>query len=198
MSWSRAAGLGLRVGVCLVAVWAASVGSVAAQQPPGNNGVIVGLVAKCVNNVEQPLQGASVTAESGYAIVTDSNGQFAFSLPPGNYDLSVTSSDGNGSRPNVPVAAGQLLDVGTIDVGPAAITGCGPESETTTAPQATATPVPPTPVPTVTPVPPSPTPVPATATPQPPSDQSPDMAPPGTDQGMPGTTSPDDSGDGGG
>jgi hypothetical protein len=198
MKWSVAAGLGLRVGVCLTAMCAASISTALAQSSPpgGANGVIVGLVAKCVNNVEQPLQGASVQAESGYAIVTDQNGQFAFSLPAGNYNLTVTSSDGNGSRPNVPVIAGQLLDVGIIDVGPAAIMGCGAEAQPA-AP--TATPVPATAVPTDTPVPPSPTPLPPTATPVP-SDQSPDMTP--GDQSVPATTSPDtapdDSGGGGG
>jgi hypothetical protein len=195
MSWSVAAGLGLRVGVCCLALGAMSISTALAQSSPGANGVIVGLVAKCVNNVEQPLQGASVSVESGFAIITDSNGQFAFALAPGNYNISVTSSDGNGSRPNVPVAAGELLDVGTIDVGPAAMTGCGPDAEPT-APPPTATPVPPTLVPTDTPVPPSPTPLPPTATPQP-SDQSPDMTSPG-DQGTPATPSPDDTGDSGG
>jgi hypothetical protein len=174
--------------VCVVALCAATVGSAAAQTPPGT-GVLVGEVDKCVNNVEQPLAGASVSAESGYAIVTNSNGQFAMGLPEGQYTITVTSTDGNASRPNVPVMAGQIIDIGIIDVGAAAITGCGPDTDTQAEPTATATVAP---TATATPVPPSPTPLPPTATPQPSTDQSsPDMTTPGAPNQPSDTTAPD-------
>jgi hypothetical protein len=169
MSWSMV-GRVLGSSLWALALGLASAAGAAAQET--STGVIVGLVAKCVNNVEQPLAGASVSVDSSFAVITDSNGQFAFALAPGQYSISVTSSDGNASRPNVPVTAGELLDVGTIDVGAAAVTGCGPEP--TALPTATPTPTaaPPSPTPTATPAPATATPT-ATATP---SDESPDMS----------------------
>jgi hypothetical protein len=175
--------------VALVGASFASTSFVGAQQLPPNTGLIVGIVAKCVNNVEQPLQGASVTVSGlGMNIITDSNGQFALALPAGQYTVTVNSSDGTSSRPNIPLDAGEILDVGTLDVGPAAVTGCGPdEQQLTPSPTPSALPTLEL-TPTPTSVPPTATPVPPTATPVP-DQSSPDMTPP--DQTSPDQTSPD-------
>ena len=190
MSWNVAGYM--RAGLCTVALVAATSGSVAAQGVPPDAGIVVGIVANCVNDVEQPVQGATVNAVgSSLSAVTDQNGQFALGLAPGTYTINVASAAGNGSRPNVPVDGGALLDVGTTDVGAAAITGCGPED--TPVPQTAAPTVTPTAAPTVAPtataVPPTPVP---TATSVPSTDQpAPDMTSP--DQSVPSDTQPGDN-----
>lgn len=201
MNWTFAhsAHMSLRVGVCAMALCASTVAGAQAQGTGTNSGIVIGIVAKCVNDVEQPVKGASVSATGqSFTVSTDDNGQFALGLPPGTYTINVTSSDGNSSRPNVPVEAGVLLDVGTMDVGPAALTGCGPEETAVPTSATTATPTPsPTVEATATPSPAPPT---ATATPTPSDQTSPDMsATPGPDQTSPDmapgdtTTPPDDS-----
>ena len=200
MTWNVAVAT-LRGGVCAAALVAATAAGAMAQVPSGS-AVVVGIVANCVNDVEQPIQGASVNATgSSLNAITDQNGQFALGLAPGTYTINVTSTAGNGTRPNVPVDAGELLDVGTIDVGQAAITGCGPEdTPVPAAPAATAAPteaptVAPTVAPTATAVPPTAVP---TATTAPSTDQtSPDMTSPSDttspDQTQPSDTQPDTS-----
>jgi Carboxypeptidase regulatory-like domain len=196
VSWNVAR-VTLRSGLCAVALAAASAAGVAAQGVPPDAGIVVGLVANCVNNVEQPIQGASVNATgSSLDVITDQNGQFALGLPAGTYTINVSSSAGNGSRPSVPVDAGELLDVGTIDVGPAAVTGCGPEEAVqtpaaTVAPTAaTALTLGPTEAPAATAVPatlvPTAAPAPATTTTD---ESSPDQTAPGDTTPQPDDTS---------
>jgi hypothetical protein len=182
-----------RGAVCAIALAAATSASAAAQGVPQNAGVVVGIVANCVNNVEQPIQGASVNATgSSLNVITDQNGQFALGLAPGTYTIDVTSVAGNGSRPNVPIDAGELLDVGTIDVGSAAMTGCGAEDTPAPAPgAATAAPTAaPTVVPTATPVPPTPVPS-ATSAPSP-DQSSPDVSSPNNTGAPDVSPQPDD------
>ena len=161
-----------------VSVTLASIGIAYAQQeaPTASIGIVMGEVDRCVNGIESPAAEVAVGIDGGSASLarSDSNGQFVFGLPPGEYTVVVTAIDGTtGNRQYVPVEAGQALDIGIIDLGGGV--GCGgnvdlgmpaPAQEPA---QATATPVPETPAllpaPTPTPVPP----VPADQQPAPPA-----------------------------
>jgi hypothetical protein len=114
---------------------------------PGDMGLIVGEVARCVNGAEQAADQASVGVEGGGASLarTDAGGQFFLSLPPGQYTITATAADGSASRQYVPVEAGQALDIGILDLG-GGVAGCGPDAAITA-------PILPTFTPTMTPVP---------------------------------------------
>jgi Carboxypeptidase regulatory-like domain len=121
---------------------------VASAQGDGSSpdaGLVTGEVARCVNGAEEPAAQVAVGVEGGSASLTrsDSNGQFFLSLPPGQYTITATASDGTASRQYVPVEAGQALDIGNLDIGGGAA-GCGPDSDITAPvlPTFTSTPAP--------------------------------------------------------
>jgi hypothetical protein len=148
-------------------------GVAAVEAQADDQGVLTGLVARCVNGAEQPAGQVAVGIEGGGGSLarTDSSGQFLLALPPGMYTVIATASDGTAARQYVPVEAGQSLDIGIIDIG-GGVAGCGPDSEITAPvlPTFTATPEPP--APTATPIPvPTATPVPV-PTPEPTIDPS--------------------------
>jgi hypothetical protein len=62
-------------------------------------------------------------------------------LPPGQYTIIATATDGTASRQYVPVETGQSLDIGVLDVG-GGVAGCGPDSDITAPILPTFTPVP--------------------------------------------------------
>src|SRR6266508_2445109 len=121
-------------------------------------GIIEGMVARCVNGVETPAKAVAIGVEGGSPQLTktDDSGGFFLSLPPGNYTITATSSDGFASRPYVPVEVGETLDIGILDIG-GGVAGCAPADEVnapvlpTFTPTPTVTPEPPTPTPTATP-----------------------------------------------
>jgi hypothetical protein len=159
----------LAVGFVLVGVAAAQAGGTS------GSGLVIGEVARCVNGAEQPAPQVNVGVEGGDAslVKTDPGGQFFLALPPGQYTVIATASDGTATRPYVPVEAGQSLDIGILDIG-GGVAGCGPASDMT-APilptftptaQATALPATPTLAPTLRPA------VAATSTPMPATDET--------------------------
>jgi Carboxypeptidase regulatory-like domain len=138
---------------------------------PADVGLLTGEVARCVNGAEQPAAQVSIGIEGGAASLTrtDSNGEFFLPLPPGQYTVIATASDGTASRQYVPVEVGQTLDIGILDIG-GGVAGCGPDSDITA-------PVLPTFTPTPTPTPEAATPTATpTATPAPTSTPTPDPA----------------------
>lgn len=141
-------------------------------QAPGA-GLVTGEVARCVNGAEVAAVSIPVGVDGqGVLTRTDANGLFSLALQPGQYTVTATAPDGStASRQYVPVAAGQQLDIGSLDLG-AGIGGCGePDlappapaaaqpTPTAVAAQATPTVVAPTPTavaaqPTAVPTPPA-------------------------------------------
>jgi len=125
-------------------------------------GMVTGQVDRCINGAELPAPQVVVGIEGGGALArTDSNGEFILALPPGQYNVVATASDGTASRLYIPVAGGQALDIGILDIG-GGVAGCGPDADITApvlptlAPTVVATPEPtvvPTLVPTAIPTP---------------------------------------------
>jgi|SRR5579864_358101 len=118
----RAAGLSL-VGLVLVL----SSGSAIAAEAPAGEGVVVGEVAVCNNTAELPAPNVAVGVAGGEPAIarTDTKGEFALALTPGQYTIVATADDGStASRFSVPVEEGQTLDIGIIDLN-AGIAGCG-------------------------------------------------------------------------
>jgi len=62
---------------------------------------------------------------------TDEDGAFALTeIPaPGTYTISVSDGGGTAARQYVPVAPGETIDVGTLEIG-ASLMGCGDEDQT--------------------------------------------------------------------
>jgi hypothetical protein len=162
-----ASALALAVGLAVHGVASAQ-----GNAPQADPGMLTGEVARCVNGAEQPAAQVSIGIDGGGAslVRTDSNGVFILALPPGQYTVIATASDGTATRQYVPVETGEALDIGTLDIG-GGVAGCGPDSDITAPvlPTLVATPVPtvqPTPaplaataIPTALPIP-SPTPAP--------------------------------------
>lgn len=93
------------------------------------SGTIVGAVTTCSNGAEQPASLVTVQADGTHASVeTDEDGAFALTeVPaPGMYTISVSDSGSSASRLYVPVAPGETIDIGTLELGTQA-TGCGDE-----------------------------------------------------------------------
>jgi hypothetical protein len=140
---------------------------------PDGDGVVSGVVARCVNGDDSPLAQVGVGVQGGTPSLVRSNsaGVFQLFLAPGQYTVVATLDDGSTAAVSfVPVTAGQTIDIGYLEFG-AGPFGCGGDAgggaaaAATVAP--TATSVPPTAVPTATSVPPTavPTVVPPTAVP---------------------------------
>jgi hypothetical protein len=92
-------------------------------------GTVVGAVTTCTNGAEQPASLVIVQADGTRASVqTDEDGAFALTeIPaPGTYTISVTNSGSTATRLYVPVAPGETIDIGTLELG-AQATGCGDE-----------------------------------------------------------------------
>jgi hypothetical protein len=176
------AGQTLRASLVALSVSFALFGLASAQEqtaPPlgggggaGNAGLIIGMVARCINGVETPAPQVSVGVEGGSASLakTDSAGLFFLALPAGQYTVVAAGDDGTtANRYYVPVESGQALDIGVLDLG-AGLAGCGPDS-------ALIAPILPTMVVTTVPPPPTPTPVPSEPAPAPPAQETAPAAP---------------------
>jgi hypothetical protein len=167
-----ASGVTLAVALALIGVASSQVDAQTADA-----GMLTGQIARCVNGAEQPAPQVSVGIEGGSSALvrTDSGGQFLLALPPGQYTVVATASDGTASRQYVPVQSGEAIDIGILDIG-GGVSGCGPDSAITEPVLPTLVPtVEATPAPTVGPVPTvAPTPVP---TPEPPADVPSDAPP---------------------
>lgn len=89
---------------------------------------IVGTVTACTGGVEQPVsmvtvhvQGTSATA------LSDLNGAFAvMQVPaPGTYSISVSDGGQTATRMYVPVAPGETIDIGPLQLGADVTSNCG-------------------------------------------------------------------------
>jgi hypothetical protein len=91
-------------------------------------GEIMGTVTACQGGVEQPVSMVTVQVQGTSATgITDPDGVFAvLQVPaPGTYTVSVSEGGQTATRQYVPVAPGELIDIGTLEVGSDAIAGCG-------------------------------------------------------------------------
>jgi hypothetical protein len=91
-------------------------------------GTIMGSVTACQGGSEQPLTFVTVQVQGTSAAgVTDQDGVFAvMQVPaPGTYTVSVSEGGQTASRSYVPVAPGEMIDIGTLVVGSDAFAGCG-------------------------------------------------------------------------
>jgi hypothetical protein len=103
----------------------------AAQMTTSNDlyGTVVGAVTTCSNGAEQPASLVVVQVDGTQASAeTDEDGAFALTeVPaPGTYTISVSDSGSTATRLFVPVAPGETIDIGTLELG-AQATGCGDE-----------------------------------------------------------------------
>jgi hypothetical protein len=92
-------------------------------------GTVVGAVTTCANGAEQPASLVIVQVDGTQASAqTDEDGAFALTeVPaPGTYSISVSESGSTATRLYVPVAPGETIDIGTLELG-AQATGCGDE-----------------------------------------------------------------------
>ncbi len=108
------------------------------QQMTSNDlfGTVIGAVTNCSNGAEQPASLVTVEADGTEASVeTNEDGGFALTqVPaPGTYSISVTDSGNTATRMYVPVAPGETIDVGTLELGASAI-GCGDEDNQSQSP----------------------------------------------------------------
>jgi len=93
-------------------------------------GTVVGSVSSCHNGVESPITLASVQAQGTNASAqTDLLGGFVLTaIPaPGTYTISASDGGGAATRMYVPVAPGETIDVGTLQIG-ADVSGCGEDA----------------------------------------------------------------------
>ena len=63
-----------------------------------------------------PVAGAAVTLEGGESAVTDAEGRFAFELPAGDYDLTVSREGYRSASASVVLTAGGTTSVGAISL----------------------------------------------------------------------------------
>jgi hypothetical protein len=156
MKFKDRQGLWAGVGALVIGLALHGVAWAQTDGPPPDAGIVTGEVAHCLNGAEIPTPQVSVGVEGGSAslVRTDSNGVFLLALPPGQYTIIATASDGTASRQYVPVETGQTLDIGVLDIG-GGVAGCGPDSDLTAPVMPTFTM---TPTPTVEPPTPTTTP----------------------------------------
>jgi hypothetical protein len=91
-------------------------------------GEIMGTVTACQGGSEQPVSTATIQVQGTSATgVSDPSGVFAvMQVPaPGTYTVSVSDGGQTATRMYVPVAPGEIIDIGTLEVGADAIAGCG-------------------------------------------------------------------------
>ncbi|MBV9579618.1 MAG: carboxypeptidase regulatory-like domain-containing protein [Chloroflexi bacterium] len=94
-------------------------------------GTVVGNVTTCQNGAEQPASLVGVQANGTNADgMTNEDGLFQLTqIPaPGMYTISATDSGNTATRMYVPVAPGETIDIGTLELG-AGATGCGDEDQ---------------------------------------------------------------------
>jgi hypothetical protein len=108
------------------------------QQVASNDlyGTVVGAVTNCSNGAEQPASLVTVQADGTTASVeTDEQGGFSLTqVPaPGTYSISVKDNGNTATRMYVPVAPGETIDVGILELG-APPTGCGDEDDQSQSP----------------------------------------------------------------
>lgn len=88
--------------------------------------IVEGFVWLCQDNNDVPVSGAQLIVDGQVRTQTDDNGEFAFQLPPGNYTVVATDGTHTGQRYYVPLQAGDILDIGAIELDKhAAVFGCG-------------------------------------------------------------------------
>jgi hypothetical protein len=91
---------------------------------------VVGSVSSCQNGVEQPLTQATVQVQ-GTSATGQSNQDGAFSIggipAPGTYTVTVSDSGNTATRQYVPVAPGETIDIGVLQLGADLSLGCGDE-----------------------------------------------------------------------
>jgi Carboxypeptidase regulatory-like domain len=91
-------------------------------------GTIVGSVTTCQGGIEQPVTLVTVqVAGTSATATTDLDGTFQIAqVPaPGTYTVTVTAGGQTASRMYVPVAPGESIDIGVLEVGGDLLTECG-------------------------------------------------------------------------
>jgi hypothetical protein len=89
---------------------------------------IVGTVTACTGGVEQPVSMVTVKVQGTSATgITDLNGVFAvMQVPaPATYSISVSDGGQTATRMYVPVAPGETIDIGPLQLGADVTSGCG-------------------------------------------------------------------------
>ena len=122
----------LTIAVLIAAAFAASAFAVWPLPPytvwPCDPTAKAGTVTACTGGVEQPVsmvtvhvQGTSATA------LSDLNGAFAvMQVPaPGTYSISVSDGGQTATRMYVPVAPGETIDIGPLQLGADVTSNCG-------------------------------------------------------------------------
>jgi hypothetical protein len=102
-----------------------------ASEPVSGTATVVGEVASCRSGAEASAPGIAVQAVgTSVAAQTDDQGTFSLTgVPaPGVYTIMASGSGATSDRSYVPVAPGQTIDVGTLDLG-AGIYGCGAQGQ---------------------------------------------------------------------
>jgi hypothetical protein len=95
-------------------------------------GTVTGSVSSCANGAEQPASLVMVQADGTSASTeTAEDGEFQLTgVPaPGKYTIRVSDNGKTASRLNVPVAPGETIDVGTLELGANPAIGCGDEGQ---------------------------------------------------------------------
>jgi len=94
-------------------------------------GTVMGSVSTCQDGAEQPASLVTVEVDGTTASAeTGEDGSFLLtSVPaPGVYTLSVSDGGNTATRMDVPVAPGETIDIGTLELGTGAL-GCGDEDQ---------------------------------------------------------------------
>jgi hypothetical protein len=95
-------------------------------------GTVIGSVSNCTNGAEQPAPLVVVQADgTNSSAQTTEDGEFQLTdVPaPGKYTISVSDNGNSASRLYVPVAPGETIDVGTLELGANPTMGCGDEDQ---------------------------------------------------------------------
>jgi len=106
----------------------------AASRPASTDlsGTVVGSVSTCTNGAPQPAIQLDVRANgTNLSALTDEDGAFELTqVPaPGTYTISVSDGGQTAMRQSVPVAPGEVIDVGTLELGGSTSLGCGEQEQ---------------------------------------------------------------------